>query len=310
VLGRTCDRGTSRQLLTGIVFLAPLIAAKAVGVRVAGLFTIGAYDRLQTASLPGVRLSELRVVVLGGDTLLVVCAPAALLALSRARSWLERSVLLVCLAAALGTLAISATRTGLLVGITLTAGVGVALLIRDMLREVRPGRIALVGLCAALALAAFVGVSARTGALDRFTTADTPHVGLNFREDELRAFFRLPTGDILTGQGYGGRFTGKDPNGRPVVTGWSHAFPAWIALKAGIVGVIAALTLLVVAARRAVTRLSRGGDAGVLAELGVVIVLGVLLISLTLGRAALPEGAILLGVAASLISPRDPRPSQ
>jgi hypothetical protein len=140
-----------------------------------------------------------------------------------------------------------------------------------------------------------------TGTMTRFLTPDPPHVGVNFRVDEVRSLFRLPTNEIVFGQGIGGRFVGKDVNGLQVITGWSHTFPAWIVLKIGILGLVVVSALALVPMWRRLGSVWRVRPLHAEAALGCVLLFGVLIMSLSLGRAALSEGSILIGLAVALL---------
>ena len=99
---------------------------------------------------------------------------------------------------------------------------------------------------------------------------------------------------------------GKDINGRPVVAGWAHELPVWIALKAGVLGLICAVLALCVLARRVVRRLHAARDQ-VQTLSGAMIVAGLVIASLTLDRLALVEGLIPLIIGVFLISsPEEP----
>src|SRR5205085_5926783 len=113
--------------------------------------------------------------------------------------------------------------------------------------------------------------------------------------------------ELILGQGFGGRFIAPGPFGSPVLTGWSHVFPLWIVLKVGIIG----LGVLLAAGGVSAWRLIRQGRErrGHGVALGAVIVVGIMAMSLTLGRAALPDGAMLLGLAAALLTGVQDAPS-
>jgi O-antigen ligase len=279
-----------------------LAAVKAGTIYFTEFWAIGSFDRLQ-ASLGG-SADQLRVILVGGDTLLVIVpALATLAALSRPRLapvWLA----LLIAAMAVGAVLISGTRTSLPITLLIAAGVAVVVRRRQGGVEVTP-RLLVTALLCAVALA---GGAIGSGVADRFQTADAPHVGINFRLDELRSFYDLPTVDLLAGQGFGGRFPGKDVNGAPVTAGWAHAYPVWVQLKAGLVGLIAALGLLVLALRRARIGWQSGGRAQTEAVVGATLLISVLAMSMTLGRAGLPEGVVLLALGAVMIyRPADTR---
>jgi hypothetical protein len=123
---------------------------------------------------------------------------------------------------------------------------------------------------------------------------------VNFRLDEARALLDTSTAELVLGRGLGGRYVGKDVNGRRVVTGWTHTFPLWIVLKGGVIALTCCLMLCALLGRNVLARLAidRARERAVL---GTLLVSGVLLMSLTLGRAALIEGAFFMLVGAGLI---------
>jgi hypothetical protein len=300
-LAVTCRNWPPRDFALALASLGVLVAIKATAIYLSDLYVIGNYDRLQ-ASLVGGDLRR-RIILIGGDTLLILAPAMALLALTtqprRVRLWLG-----VCLAAALLGLFISSTRTGFIVAVALLAATGGGELIR------RSGSLSARRVLAAGAvLAALLATgSLASGRFDRLTTADAPHTGFNFRVDEARTFIHLSPLDVALGQGLGGRFMSRDTFHEPTITGWSHVLPVWIGLKLGFVGIIAAAFALVLLGRRALALVGAGGQAGRDAALGCVLVAGLVLMSLGIGRAALPEGAALLGFGIALLParPREP----
>jgi O-antigen ligase len=146
-----------------------------------------------------------------------------------------------------------------------------------------------------------LGVALAGGAASRLARADPPHVGLNFRKDEVESFLHTPTSTKLLGQGLAGRFPGKDVNGRPAPAGWAHELPVWIALKAGLLGLLCAALAVIVILRRALGAL-RNTNGSAQPLVGVAIVVGLLGVSMTLDRLALPEGIPLLMLGVFLIS--------
>jgi hypothetical protein len=235
----------------------------------------------------------------------VVAPGLAVLALGRARRMASRAVLIGFAACSLGGVLLSGTRTNALIAVAtmLVAGLLMSLSQRDRRRAAAVWvAIGVVGL-------AFAGGAAATGVSERLAASDAPHVGLNFRKDEAKTLLRLPTRDLLLGQGIGGTFISKDVNGRKVRTGWAHTFPLWLLLKAGVVGALAALFLLGAAIRAGWTGVRGGRPRVDDVNTGLVMLFGVLAISFTLGRAALPEGVALIGIAAALLGrPREASP--
>jgi O-Antigen ligase len=289
-----CRRGGPRVILWSLVVVGFLAAAKASAIHISGVYAIGSYDRLQASDLYSG--GNLRTILIGGDTLLILApAIAVLLAADRQGRWL-RAVLMLCLLACMWALGLSATRTSALValGLVLVSVAATGLLGRPRLsRRALAGGVALALLVIAVAL---IG-----GTASRLTHADAPHVGLNFRTDEVKSFLHASAETKYLGQGLGGRFASKDVNGKPVIAGWAHELPVWIALKTGIFGLVCASLALVVIGRRAVDAL-RGGAEPLPVLAGVAIVIGLVLMSVTLDRVALVEGMLPLMLGVSLIS--------
>jgi len=146
------------------------------------------------------------------------------------------------------------------------------------------------------------GAALAGGTASRLTHADPPHVGLNFRRDEIKSFLRTSPTTKYLGQGLGGRFIGKDVNGRPAPAGWAHELPVWIALKTGIFGLLCASVALAVIGRRARQALKQGADH-ITVFAGVAVVVGLVAMSMTLDRLALVEGALPLIMGVFLVSP-------
>jgi hypothetical protein len=293
VIARTCTSQPFEDLSSAIAALGPLIAAKAVAIYLSGLWVIGSNDRLQaSAEYAG---GHTRIILVGGDTILILIPAIAVLGLARARSARGRWWLWFCALSGFVGLVISGTRSGLIVAVLMLAFVGVL-----QWHGLRAPKWRAVAASIAAVLLVVAGLIA-SGTMTRFVTPDPPHVGVNFRADEVRSLFRLPTKDIVFGQGMGGRFVGKDVNGMRVITGWSHAFPAWIVLKIGILGlvVVSLAAFLPIWRRLAYVWRVRPQQADV--TLGCVLLFGVLTMSLSLGRAALAEGSILLGLAVALL---------
>jgi hypothetical protein len=291
VLARHCGRGGWATLTIVICALAPFMAAKALGIRVSELWTIGSYDRLQASLLAG---PPVRVILVGGDTLFVLMPALALFGAMRHHRRSVRVFLVLCGVCAVAGLLLSGTRTSVAVAGLLAAAVAVAGLVGAR-------RISVRALCLAFgAVVVFGAVLIATGVGSRFTTPDPANVGLNFRKDELNTMLDLPARDLVLGQGLAGRFVGKDVNGQPIVAGWAHAFPAWVVLKVGLGGLLVALVLFFRLGRDAIRQAASGG--GDQARMGAVLFMGMLALGLTLNRVALPEGAVLLTTAIALLT--------
>jgi hypothetical protein len=241
------------------------------------------------------------VILIGGDTFLILVPAMVLLALGQVRDKRLRLALAAAALAALGGLLISETRTGLLIAIALIICVAGAYLVGR--RRVGVSRLTLV---VAAACVAVVGIAAwKTGFVDRLNVSkDAPHAGINFRTDEVRTFVHLPARDVLLGQGFAGRFATRSALDEPTMSGWSHVLPVWIGLKVGLLGLAAACAALVLFGRRALRLLRLGGPPAGEAALGIVIAAGMLIMSLTIDRAALPEGVPLLALGLALIPER------
>lgn len=276
-----------------------LTAAKAVALYASDYWTIGTFDRVQSSTVqpPG---DALRVILVGGDTLMII-APACLLALAYAVfGRTDRWLLAAAGGGAFLGLLISGTRTSLITAVALVIGVAAARLV-ERRRVTLTRRTAMIVILAAGALLAGAAAS---GTLERLFQSDAPGTGLDFRRQEIRSFLDLPVRDVLLGQGVGGRYIGKSAIGQPVEAGWSHAFPVVIALKAGVIGILAMALLLGAAAVRSALEFgrSRHPENRAMMACGATAVMGILLMSLTLGRAALPEGAVILVLGLAMLT--------
>lgn len=290
-------RGRLRPLLDGIVVIGFLAALKAAAIHLSGAIAIGEYDRLQTTSF--ISAGRLRTILIGGDTLLILVPATALLLACAGSTRTKQAALAVAGAASLGALSVSDSRTTVLVAIGLTVLTALAW---GWMQHIRPGPRTVLAVVAAGTLV--LGVVLASGVGNRLTHADAPHVGLNFREDEIRSFLRLPAENKLLGQGLGGAFFSKDVNGHPVLAGWAHELPVWLALKDGVFGLLAAAGALAVILGRAVRRRDVHNAEEVLA--GCAYVFALVLMSMTIDRVALVEGLVALILAVRLISSSSP----
>ncbi|MGH2899179.1 MAG: hypothetical protein ACRDMZ_10940, partial [Solirubrobacteraceae bacterium] len=146
-----------------------------------------------------------------------------------------------------------------------------------------------------------IGASAvASGTAQRLVQSDAPHVGLNFRRDEIRSASHLSARDLMLGQGLAGRFASRDVHGATVITGWSHVLPIWVVLKVGLLGLAALIVALGLLLRRAARLIGDQGRGPAL--IGIQLIGGLILMSLTIGRFAQPEGAMLLGLGAVLLA--------
>jgi hypothetical protein len=296
LLARSCAFGVLRDLPSAFVGLGPFLSAKALAIAVSGIWVVGTYDRLQasTSSVSG----QTRVILIGGDTVLILIPPVTAFALSYVKTRARRLALWFCGLASLVGLVLSGTRTGIIVAGILVLGV---VLVRfsasELIQRFSP---AVASVVAIAVLLVGIGLFA-TGTASRFATPDRPHVGLNFRVDEIHSFLRLPKRDILVGQGIGGRFLSKDTNGHPVVSGWAHVFPIWVMLKAGVAGLLIVAVAVALILRSGFRGLRRPYPTRGEAAFSLIIIGGLLLMSLTIDRIAIPEGAVLFGLAVGLL---------
>jgi hypothetical protein len=301
IFARTCTFRWLTDLPSGIAGLGPLLSGKALAIYFSSLWVVGTNDRLQ-ASMSEAN-GQTRVILIGGDTILILIPAIVVVALATAKTRIGRSSLWFCAIASIIGLLISGTRSGLVVA---AVTVPFAFALRRTRRFPKPSARAWAVLIAIIALT--LGGLVVTGTGHRFTKPDAPHVGANFRLDELHSFFHLPPRDVLLGEGIGGRFVSKDANGHPAITGWSHMFPIWVLLKAGIIGIAAVGVGVAHVIRKGFVN---GSSRQIPSDpaLGLVLFVGLLLMSLTLDRVALPEGGLLLGLSIGLIGRRkDPEP--
>lgn len=301
LLARSVVANHWSRFVCGLLALAPLLAVKAGLIYVTAFFTVGTFDRLQAAFL---ELPSKRVLLVGGDTLLIlVPALAATMALYT-ESPRRRVLCALAAACSIGGVVLSGTRTSLLIVIVMVLAVFAVPLFQRRIRPTAGSAIVVIVTVVALAAGTFA-----TGLAQRLAEPDKPHVGINVRAEEIRWVGQLPTRDLLIGQGLGGNFMAKDVNGMPVTSGWSHVLPVWIVLKVGVLGLLALVVALGLLARRALEliRVQRHGPA----LIGAQILGGLVLMSMTIGRLGQPEGAMLVAIAAVLLHRdvgRDERP--
>lgn len=292
VLARAVVPGQWWRFMFGLLALAPILALKSLLIYATSFVTVGTWDRLQ-ATFVGV--PSRRVILVGGDTVLIL-APA--LAMAMALHSESRTVRWWCTLTAIcgmGGVLLSGTRTNLLVSVALVLATLCLPIYRRRLRVTQLTAVAGV----LIVLATATGVYA-TGLAERLVAGDEPHVGLNFRRDEIESAARLPQGKLLFGQGLGGSFASRDIRGATVETGWSHVLPIWIVLKVGLLGLVALLCALSLLARRLAPAVRKHGHRAALS--GGQLIVGLILMSLTINRLAQPEGAILIAIGAVLVS--------
>ncbi len=282
VIARITLPGHEREFLVAIAALTILLAAKAIALHLSTLWTIGTSDRAQAAQVQGPPAK--RTILVGGDTLFVVAPAIAAGYAQRLHGRFGDRLLAAAAVACLIGVLLSGTRTSLIV-VVATAIAGALVNLGPKILRVSPRTLAIVGLTSFVVLAAGAVVS---GTAERFAQGDNAHNGLNFRRDEIASVQRLPTADFVVGQGLGGRFLSKDSAGNLIETPWSHVIAIWVVLKIGVIGLIAAL----VGALYLLVRFARAGPA-LDQRITMVVLTSLILLSLLVGRAALPEGVII-----------------
>ena len=213
----------------------------------------------------------------------------------RSESPRSRALCALAAACAVGGVFLSGTRTSLLIVVVMVLAVFAIPLLQRHFRVTPRAAIAVI-----VTVVAFAAGTVASGLASRLTHSDAPHIGINARTDEIRWAGDLPTRDLVIGQGLAGSFTSKDVNGMSVTSGWSHVLPVWIVLKVGLLGLLALLVALGLLARRALEliRVQRYGPA----LIGAQLLAGLILMSMTIGRLAQPEGAMFVAVAAVLLN--------
>jgi hypothetical protein len=289
-----CRRGHLQTIAWSLVIVGVLAAAKALAIHATGTIAIGSYDRLDASSQYA--LGQLRTILVGGDTLLILVPATAVLLAHASRTVAARTSLAAAALICIAGLSVSGTRTSVLVAFGLAGLAVLAVFISRRAELTR--RTALAGVLVA-ALAA--GLATVGGAPARILQGDAPNSGLNFRKQEVDNFLRLPATSKYLRQGFGGRYLGMGADGAPAITGWAHELPVWLALKDGIFGLMFAVVAIVLIARR-VTRVLRSGRDPLNALVGAALITGLLVMSLTIDRLALIEGAVLLAIAVSLVT--------
>jgi hypothetical protein len=289
-----CRRGDLLVIPCSMVIVGVLAAAKALAIHASGIVAIGSYDRLQASSQYS--LGQLRTILIGGDTLLILVPATAVLLASGARTSTARAALAVAALICIGGESVSGTRTSVLVEFSLA---GLSLAAVFVLR--RPRLTRRMALTAILVAAAAVGLAVAGGAPARISSGDAPNSGLAFRAQEVDSFLRLPAASKYLGQGLGGRFLGMAANGASVMTGWAHELPVWLALKDGVFGLLCAILAIVLIVRREIRAL-RSGSGQLQALIGASLIIGLLVMSLTIDRVALIEGVVMLVIGVFLVT--------
>lgn len=301
VVARRTLPGNEAAFVRGLLLLGAALAAKAIVLHLSDLWAIGTWDRAQTYQISS-RSAPKRTILVGGDTLIVLLPAIASSVLGAVTSRQARGLLMGVAALGFVAILLSGTRSSLLVAI------GLFLVAPFILRgglSISPRKLAAAGVVALMLL---VAGTVATGVGERFTRQDGQHEGLGFREDEIRSAVHLPARNLLIGQGIGGHFVTKASSGEASVSGWSHVVLIWVVLKLGLFGLIA----LLVALGWGLWRVIRG-PRGIGPTVGLTIFAGLMVMSLTIGRAALPEGVILTATCFVLFGwgvrpPQDPRP--
>ncbi|MGH2897812.1 MAG: hypothetical protein ACRDMZ_04000, partial [Solirubrobacteraceae bacterium] len=115
-LGRAVLPGQWERFAQGLLALAPLLFAKAAAIFFTAFFTVGTFDRLQTTF---VELPSKRVILVGGDTLLILLPALATTIALRATTPAARRLSIVAGACGMAAVLLSGTRTSLLVAAAL-----------------------------------------------------------------------------------------------------------------------------------------------------------------------------------------------
>lgn len=282
IVARVTLPGHERAFLVATAVLALPLLLKSVALHLSDLWTIGTSDRAQASQVAGPPAK--RTILVGGDTVFIL-APGIAAAYWRRLSWPSSDRLLAASAAAavVGVL-ISGTRTSLII-VAATAVAGVLVNIGGKIHRVPPKTLAIGGLAA---LVLFIGAAAVSGIGERFVAGDNAHNGLNFRKDEIASIQRVNATDLVAGQGLGGRFRSRDSAGNDIDTPWSHVIAIWVVLKIGLVG----LGLALIAAAFALVRTVRSNPP-LDQRAALVVLISLILMSMLIGRAALPEGVII-----------------
>jgi hypothetical protein len=290
-----CSRCIDRRIQVLVVALGALLAAKAMVIYATDLYVIGAFDRLQATSVLGNPTH--RVILNGGDTLLAFVPALAAIVGTRSSEWTARVACGLAGVAAVAATSVSGTRTTLVVEVTLL------LLTCVVLTAIGRGRPSFRTLIAVgLVVVAAAGLLALGGAGDRLRPSAAPDAGFSFRKQEVERFLDLGPHRTMVGGGLGASFEGRDLRGRPIETGWSHLLPVWLALKAGIAGLVLAAVALVAIVVRSGAGMKRA-QGREMALTGTILVLGVVVMSVSLGRAALVEGVVVIVLGVALVTP-------
>lgn len=286
------------QLPTILTSVIAVTAVKAILLAAAPQSLSGPSSPWQAWSFP--TSTGWRVILVGGDTFLLL-GPALAVSLLASRRAALRATLVVGLA--LAALAFSQTRTSVLIAIL---GIGPSLSFWWFNREVRQRAQRAIRL-ALLVLPLLVLVVAvrpdpvhdlTSRALIRFDLRATGPLGsvhhaLEQRQSETdAAAATLRDAHVFTGRGLGASYV--SPLSQSPST-WTHNIIVWIMLKVGLIGLIASAWLGVRYLRRTwrVRRLPQYSDAFELLPIPLLL----LLVSFTINRIISPEGMILLAIA-------------
>lgn len=282
VIARVTLPGNERAFLIAIASLTLLLVVKSIALHLSTLWTIGTDDRAQAVQVPGP--PDKRTILVGGDTLFIL-APGIAAGFARRLTWrLADQLLLAIGAACLVGVLLSGTRTSLII-VVVTALMGASVNVGPRIRRI-PVRTLIVG--GVLATVVLAGGAIVSGVGERFAQGDGAHDGLNFRRDEVESIQKVGGVDFLIGQGLGGRFLSRDSAGNTISTPWSHVVLIWIILKIGVIGLVASLLL----AGFLAIRLARGSPT-LEQRVALVLLASLLLMSLLIDRAALPEGVMI-----------------
>lgn len=300
VTARYTVPGHERAFVQALVALSVLLAIKAVALHLSDLWTVGVFDRSQATQVGSV---PKRTILIGGDTLLILAPGAAIAVLDRARSNAFNAFFVLAAILCMGAVILSGTRSSLIVAVAL---VYIAPFLCWPPGQLPRSRKAIPVFLAASAVVfgMVAGATALSGVGERFVQAEASNQGLGFRRDEINSAKALPAQQLVIGQGLGGNFTTRNEFNTRAPTAWSHVLPIWIVLKVGLLGLAILSAIGLVAFYRTMSRRPAFGP-----RVATLLFGGLVVMSLTIGRLALPEGVVLTATFFVLFGwgvPREP----
>lgn len=232
--------GGSEALLWIFVLAGALAGAKALALWGAGIdVTGGPNSALQAVSRIEPVVFARRTILTGGAMICVLAVPVTLALLFRAgrtERWLAPLVLLP-----LGAVLVSLTRASMLGAI---AGAVLVVLVARSGREANLRHVVTIVAAAwigALALTWQASDSPWSSVVARFGSDQARATSLGFREREAEAVVDALDGtQWITGLGLGGRFELVAAGTNPEGNSYAHAWPLWLLLKGGVVGLLLA----------------------------------------------------------------------